>query len=254
MRYESFFMAQEVILMKKIFLGIGLILTLSFLFCVKGFALTNEEAASLLKEMVRAEFKILATREAPIGGFWEVILEVGQEKRVFYVDKSLRYIFLGELLDRQTKRNLTYERVKEFRKVNVSSLSLENAIPEGKGKRKVYIFTDPQCHFCAELHAELKQRSDLQAYLFLYPINPVSYEKAKSIWCSQDRLKALEDAYSGKELPLPACNTSAIDRNVEWGRRNMIDSTPTLIFENGKIIEGYTPGTLENLFKSAGGF
>jgi len=80
---------------------------------------------------------------------------------------------------------------------------LENAIPMGQGKRKLYVFTDPQCHFCFQLHEELKQIKNLQTFFFLYPLTPASYEKAKAVWCSQGKLKALEETYEGKELKSP---------------------------------------------------
>jgi thiol:disulfide interchange protein DsbC len=214
------------------------------------FALTNEEATPILKEWVHSEFKILEIKGAPLESFWEVVVEVRQEKVIFYIHKNLRYIFQGQVLDRQTKRNLTLDRIKDFRRVDLSSLSLENAIPMGEGKRKIYVFTDPQCHFCFQLHEELKQIKDLQAFFFLYPLNPASYEKAKSIWCSQDKVKALEEAYQGKELRSPSCDTSPIYKNMEFGKRFLIDSTPTLLFQNGKIVEGYaSPNTLEDLLK-----
>jgi hypothetical protein len=38
---------------------------------------------------------------------------------------------------------------------------------------------------------------------------------------------------------------------MEFGKRLLIDSTPTLLFQNGKMIEGFaSPNTLENLLKS----
>jgi len=228
-----------------------LLLIFSPLFFGNVFALTNEEATNILKELVQTEFKILEIKEAPLEGFWEVVLEARQEKVIFYIHKNLRYIFQGQVLDRQIKRNLTLDRIKDFRRVNPSRLSLENAIPMGEGKRKLYVFTDPQCHFCFQLHEELKQIKDLQAYFFLYPLTPDSYEKAKSIWCSQDKVRALEETYQGKVLRSPSCDTSPINKNMEFGKRVLIDSTPTLLFQNGKIVEGYaSPDTLENLLKS----
>jgi thiol:disulfide interchange protein DsbC len=153
-------------------------------------------------------------------------------------------------LDRQTKRNVTLDRLKDFRRVDPSTLSLENAIPMGQGKRKLYVFTDPQCHFCFQLHEELKQIKDLQTFFFLYPLTPASYEKAKAIWCSQDKLKALEETYQGEELRSPPCNTGPIEKNMQLGKRLLVESTPTLLFQNGKMVEGYTPpDILENLLK-----
>jgi len=236
--------------MKRIFLTSFLIFIFVLLQTMNSFALTNGEAADILKDLLKTQFKILEIREAPLDGFWEIVVETNQEKMLFYVHKNLRYIIHGQILDREVKRNLTLERIKEFRQVDVSKLPLENAIVMGQGRRKIYIFTDPRCHFCSMLHEELKLTNDVQAYLFLFPLNSTSYEIAKSIWCSPNRLKALEQAYQGMEIKSSNCNTANIERNLEIGGRLLISSTPTLILQNGKMIEGYSyPSTLESLLK-----
>jgi thiol:disulfide interchange protein DsbC len=231
----------------------SIILLLPFLVLLlfaKSFALTNEEATQILKDYIKTEFKILEIKEAPLEGFWEVACGIGHDRVILYIHKNLRFILSGQILDRQTKRNLTLDRLKDLRRVDPSTLPLENAIPMGEGKRKLYVFTDPQCHFCFQLHEELKQIKDLQVFFFLYPLAPASYEKARSIWCSNDRVKALEETYQGKELKSPSCDTTAINKNMEFGRRLFVDSTPTLFFQNGKIMEGYVlPDTLENLLR-----
>lgn len=237
--------------MKGMRLLMTLLLVLPPLFFGDSLALTNEEATNILKELIKTEFKILEIREAPLEGFWEVVSEIGHERMVIYIHKNLRFMIHGQILDRQIKKNLTLDRLKDFRRVDPSGLPLENAIPMGEGKRKLYVFTDPQCYFCFQLHEELKQIKNLQTFFFLYPLTPASYEKAKSIWCSQDKVRALEETYQGKELRSPFCDTSPIDKNMEFGKRLLIDSTPTLLFQNGKMIEGFaSPNTLENLLKS----
>ncbi len=214
------------------------------------FALTNEEATGILKELIKTEFKILEIKEGPLEGLWEVVSEVGQDRMIIYIDKNSKFIFNGQILDLQTKKNLTIDRLKEFRKVDPNRLPLENAILMGEGKRKLYVFTDPQCHFCSQLHEELKLVKDLQVFFFLFPLNPSSYGKSKSIWCSQDRLKALEESYHGKEFGPSSCNATAIDRNLELGKHLLITSTPTLLFQSGKVMEGYLlPDALENLLE-----
>jgi thiol:disulfide interchange protein DsbC len=237
--------------MKGMRLLMTLLLVLPPLFFGDSLALTNEEATNILKELIKTEFKILEIREAPLEGFWEVVSEIGHERMIIYIHKNLRFIIHGQIVDRQIKKNLTLDRLKDFRGVDPSGLPLENAIPMGEGKRKLYVFTDPQCYFCFQLHEELKQIKDLQTFFFLYPLTPASYEKAKSIWCSQDKVRALEETYQGKELRSPSCDTSPIDKNMKFGKRLLIDSTPTLLFQNGKMIEGFaSPNTLENLLKS----
>jgi len=237
-------------IMKRMMMTVILVSSLVLLLFGKSLALTNEEAFPLLKEFIKTEFRILEIREAPLEGFWEVACGIGQERTIIYIHKNLRFIIHGQILDRHIKRNITLDRLKDFRKVDTSALPLENAIPMGQGKRKLYVFTDPQCHFCFQLHEELKQIKDLQVFFFLYPLTPASYEKAKSIWCSQDRVTALEETYQGKELKSPSCHTRPIDKNMELGKRLLVESTPTLLFQNGKMMEGYTASdTLENLLK-----
>ena len=237
--------------MRRMSMLTTLVSLILFLLYGHSFAFTNEEATSILKDMFNAEFKILAIREAPWEGLWEVVGEVRQDRTIVYIDKNLKFVITGQILDRQTKRNLTIDRLKEFRRVDAHRLPLENAISMGEGKRKLYVFTDPQCHFCSQLHEELKQVKDLQTFFFLFPLNATSYEKAKSIWCSQDKLKALEESFQGKEPGPSSCNASAIDRNLELGRHLLITSTPTLLFESGKVVEGYLlPDALENLLTS----
>ena len=236
--------------MRRMLMTATLLSFLVLLSSGKPLALTHEEAFPVLKELIKTEFRVLEIREAPLEGFWEVVTEIGQERMILYIHKSLRYVIEGQILDRQIKRNVTLDRLKDLRKVNTSTLPLENAIPMGQGKRKLYVFTDPRCHFCLQLHEELKQIKDVQAFFFLYPLTPASYEKAKAIWCSQGRLKALEETYEGREVKSSSCNTSSIDRNMQLGKRLLIESTPTLLFQNGKMVEGYTGlDTLENLLK-----
>ena len=241
--------------MKRMMMTLTLFSFLILLPFGKSLALTSEEASPLLKEFIKTEFKILEIKEAPLEGFWEVVMEIGQERTIIYIDRTLRFIVHGRILDRQTKRDIIRERLKDFRRVDISTLPLENAISMGQGKRKLYVFTDPQCHFCSQLHQELKLIEDLQVFFFLYPLTPASYEKAKAIWCSQGRLKALEEAHEGKEFSPSSCDTSPIDRNMQLGKRLLVESTPTLLFQNGKMVEGYAASdALENLLRSNSSF
>ena len=118
--------------------GIRLLMTLLFvlppLFLGNSFALTTEEATDILKEFIKTEIKILEMREAPLEGFWEVVSEIGQERMIIYIHKNGRFMIHGQILDRKIKRNLTLDRLKDFRRVDPSSLPLENAIPMGEGK------------------------------------------------------------------------------------------------------------------------
>ena len=76
--------------MKRLALATGLLLTFVLLLSKNSMALTNEEAAKILKEAITKELKVLEVKEGPLQGFWEVVAEAGQEKMIVYVDKNLR--------------------------------------------------------------------------------------------------------------------------------------------------------------------
>jgi len=120
--------------MKRIMITTILFHFLTFLLFGNSLPLTNEEATNILKELIKREFKILEIREAPLEGFWEVVGEIGQERMIIYIHKNLRFMIHGQILDRQIKKNLTLDRLKDFRRVDPSGLPLENAIPMGEGK------------------------------------------------------------------------------------------------------------------------
>ena len=80
--------------------------------------------------------------------------------------------------------------------------------------------------------------------MFLYPIlSADSNEKSKAIWCAKDKAKAWQD-YMVRDVALPAvpgapgCDTSAITRNLELGKKHKVTGTPTLIFADGVRVPG----------------
>jgi thiol:disulfide interchange protein DsbC len=77
-------------------------------------------------------------------------------------------------------------------------------------------------------------------HMFLYPIlGPESVEKSKNIWCAKDKQKAWMDWMVRDVTPAAAkCDTAAITRNVEIGRKYKITGTPTLLFADGSRVPG----------------
>src|SRR4030043_1720431 len=107
--------------MKGMRLFITILFLLPPLLFGNSFALTNEEATNILKELIKTEFKILEIREAPLEGFWEVVGEIGQERTIIYIHKNLRFMINEQILNRQIKKNLTLDRLKDFRRVDHES-------------------------------------------------------------------------------------------------------------------------------------
>ena len=116
------------------------------------------------------------------------------------------------------------------------------------GKKKLIVFTDPECPFCSRLHVELKKLvatdRDLEVLIKLLPlkIHPNAYAKAQVILENRS-LSMLEDSFAGKKLPAPGPrNTAAIvDETIKLAESLGIKATPTIIFPDGTLEEGAIP-------------
>ena len=130
--------------------------------------------------------------------------------------------------------------------IKFSELPLDRAIKQvrGDGKRVLATFEDPNCGYCKRLAKDLLKLDNVTVYTFLYPIlSEDSIRKSKQIWCSADRAKAWNDwmvegrAPAGKD----DCDTAAITKNQEYGRRLGISGTPTMFFADGERVPGAMP-------------
>ncbi|GAB4389199.1 MAG: hypothetical protein Kow0025_13100 [Thermodesulfovibrionales bacterium] len=106
----------------------------------------------------------------------------------------------------------------------------------------------------------VKIRDDIAFYIVLYPIldlHPDAYDKARAIACqaSDDKaLAMLEDAFAGKALPAPTCDTKEIDENIQLASKLGINATPAIVFENGrKVLGAMKAGQLIGLADEAAG-
>jgi thiol:disulfide interchange protein DsbC len=184
--------------------------------------------------------KIISVSKTPYFGLYEVAFD----DHVVYTDEKMTYLFSGNILDMHTMKNLTEAREKQLYAINFDTLPLGLAIKnvKGNGKRKLAVFTDPNCQYCKKLEKEMVNLTDATVYIFVLPILPGSEEKAKAIWCSPDRLKAWEDHMLRGVEPQPAkaCDTEALTNISMQAEKLRINVTPTLIFEDGVI----KPGTL----------
>ncbi len=180
--------------------------------------------------------------KAPIPGLFEI--RVGGTE-IFYTDAEGNYLIQGNLIDTKARRNLTEERVAKLTEIDFATLPLKDAftIVRGNGKRKVAVFEDPNCGYCKRFEKDLQSVNNVTVYMFLYPIlGPASTERSKNIWCAKDRNKAWTD-WMTKDVDTAAatCDTAALARNVEFGKKHKITGTPTLIFADGNRVPGAIP-------------
>jgi thiol:disulfide interchange protein DsbC len=184
--------------------------------------------------------KIDEVSRTPMNGLWEV--RVGSD--ILYTDAEGNFLIQGSLIDARQKRNLTEERVDKLSAIDFSALPIKDAftIVRGNGKRKIAVFEDPNCGYCKRFERDLQKVDNVTIHLFLYPIlGGDSPEKSRNIWCARDKAKAWQD-WMVRDQALPAaaasCDTTAIARNLEFGKKYKITGTPTLFFVDGSRVPG----------------
>jgi thiol:disulfide interchange protein DsbC len=192
-----------------------------------------------LAERIPQLKKIDEVSKSPIAGLYEVRVN-GID--IYYTDAQANYLVQGNIIDTKQKRNLTEERVDKLTAIAFDALPVKDAftIVRGNGKRKLAVFEDPNCGYCTRFEESLQKVNNITIHMFLYPVlGPESVEKSKNIWCAKDKGKSWQDWMLSNVEPANAkCDTQAIDRNIELGKKHKISGTPTLIFTDGSRVPG----------------
>ncbi len=203
------------------------------------------EAAGI-KKVLEQKFpgaEVRGVIKSPYFGLYEVQFD----DRIVYTDAKAKYLVVGAMYDSDTKVNLTEERQRKLNRVDVAQLPLDLAIKtvKGSGERTLFVFSDPDCPFCAKLEQELKTVDNVTIYTFLYPIDslhPDAARKSRMIWCADDRAKAWDAYYATGALPnnKGECD-NPVAKLATLGAKYKVNATPTLVFADGTIIPGALP-------------
>jgi len=183
--------------------------------------------------------KIDEISRTPMAGLFEIRVD-GTE--IYYTDAEGNFLIQGNLIDTRNRRNLTEERVEKLTAIDFAALPLKDAITivRGNGKRKLAVFEDPNCGYCKRFERDLQKVDNVTVYLFLYPIlSQDSSDRSRNVWCAKDRAKAWQDLMLKEQAPANAqCDTAALQRNLDLGRKHKITGTPTLIASDGTRVPG----------------
>ena len=172
------------------------------------------------------------------------LFEVRIGSNLLYTDERGDFVLKGALIDTKTRTNLTEERVDRLTAFEFDKLPLKDAIvwKQGKGTRKLVVFADPNCGYCKKFEAELQQIKDVTVYTYLVPIlGGDSPSKSRDIWCARDNTAAWRDWMIKGAAPqrsMGQCDVSALERNLALAEKHRVNSTPSLVFEDGKRVAG----------------
>jgi thiol:disulfide interchange protein DsbC len=245
-----------------------------------GFAMAGVFSPNL-KDKVQAEFPNTPITSVSCDKGPANLCEAVAGQNVFYVTRDGKYAFVGAVLDLENKVDMTDARLRELAAVGQAeskinggtvptaagaraaapsgpapagapgpvirvTLPKENAIVHNPGAAlKMTVFTDMNCHFCRQLHNDLKSVTDIE--ITEYPIAfmaPDSADKAKLALCSKDRSKGVDAIYGGGEVVTSgdcAAAERAVAANTEFARQNNITGTPTIIRADGTSNSGWMP-------------
>jgi thiol:disulfide interchange protein DsbC len=191
------------------------------------------------------EVEIVDIKPSPLNGLYEIYTG----DAIVYANDSGSYLIAGPLVETRTRANLTAESLDMRNAIDFSTLPIEKAIKtvKGNGSRKMAVFADPDCPYCKKLEHELVSVDNVTVYTFLYPLeelHPDAKARAHAIWCSADRSEAWNSWIVNAKDPSPApasCKQDVLEENRALGVKLRVNSTPTIIFANGRRTSGVVP-------------
>lgn len=227
---------------KKLILGVAISIALAN----SGLAVADAVPADLgekMKPMFGGAPDSL--KETPVPGIFEA--KFGGE--IIYVSGDARYVFAGDLIDAQSKSNLTELSRSAERKEIIAKVDAASAIEfkaKGDQKHVIYAFTDVDCPFCVKLHKEvpaLNEKGVTVRYL-AYPragVGSPAYKKMVNVWCADDKQAAMNQVKNdGKEVTSKECANPVKD-HFELGQKLGVNGTPALVTMDGMMIPGFRP-------------
>ena len=200
-----------------------------------------------LKTITSGQIKIEAINDTPVAGMKELTVNTGRSLEILYISENGQYIFNGNLFDIKNKKDITEEKKSQLRQQYLSQIDDRNRLnyfPENM-QYKVTVFTDIDCPYCRQLHAQMDEYNDLGigiSYLF-FPrsgLGTPSADKAITVWCSDNQKQAMNKSKSGEELTQLQCD-NPISEHYNSGIAVGVTGTPAIILADGTLIPGLVP-------------
>ncbi|MCS4503189.1 DsbC family protein [Arhodomonas aquaeolei] len=218
---------------------------------------TAETPEQQVRDAVRAlapDATVTRVEETPVDGLYAAVLG----GRVVYVTADGDYLLDGELVDVDSGHSLTEDIRRELRLQRLNDLGESRMIvyePRGEVRHEVTVFTDIDCPYCRRFHRHIRDylaRGIRVRYVFMPRAgrNSASYDKAVSVWCADDRHRALTRAKQGRHVPERQCD-NPVDADLRLARAFDVRGTPTFVTDTGQLVTGYrSPDELAALLQS----
>ncbi len=174
------------------------------------------------------------------------VYQLRQGTRVVYLSADGKYFLKGDMIDAETRENLTEVAKRNVRKEILYKQDNKPIVFKAKDEKHVLtVFTDIDCPYCVKLHREvsaLNEKGVTIKYL-MFPragIGSASYNKTVSVWCADDNRQTLTDAKYRKTIDNRTCK-NPVTAQYLLGKKVGVTGTPALITSSGRLIPGYMP-------------
>lgn len=195
----------------------------------------------LVDEIFEANLR-QSVEQTPIDG----LSQFSFDSQVFYISEDGRYVIQGDMIDLKTQTNLTEQARNEARALAIADIPTEDMIifpATGATEAVLTIYTDIDCLYCRKIHREIDEYNTLgmEVRYLAFPqdgFDSFGYNKAVSVWCSEDRQTAFTQAMSEQSIEAQHCD-SHIDENYITAMKIGVYGTPAIILADGTLIPGY---------------
>ena len=189
--------------------------------------------------------EVTSIKSGPVPGLQEVLLGA----TVLYMSDDGKYVFRGDVFDLGTKENITDARRMEARVTAFNTLDPASTIDfmpkNGKPHATLFVFTDINCGYCRKFHKEVGKLNDagIAVRYLAFPregLQSEAYQKAVTVWCSENRQQALTDAKAGNMPAARQCK-NPVATEFRLGQSMGVHGTPAVFSQDGEELGGYVP-------------
>jgi len=189
-------------------------------------------------------FVVESHQAAPMDGLIEVITNQG----LVYTNADGSQLISGRIYDITAAEpvNLSDLSLNAMRQRDVAAWAdstIEYAAPDVK--HVVYVFTDPSCGYCRQLHERLEDYLALgiSVRYLAWPRTGLTGSAAKLLeqaWCADDQRQALTAIKQDQALPAANCEAPIAD-HYALGHKFGVRGTPAFVLPSGQLVPGLLP-------------
>ncbi len=184
-------------------------------------------------------------RRSPVANLYEV----AYGSLIAYVTQDGRYMFHdGDLYDLQSRTNLTEASRASLRQIMLEGYGAERMIvypATAPQRHAITVVTDTSCMYCRKFHQHIDELNGMgiEVRYLLFPRageGSDSYHTMVSVWCAEDRRRALTQAKRMEPVPPKTCANPVLE-HIELVDSLGVRSTPSIFRSDGTLVRGYRP-------------